>query len=276
MAKRETLDGDPDYLMGHGESELERLQLQAEVLKPVTLRLLRDASLGTGLRVLDIGCGTGSVSALLADLVGSEGQVVGVDMSPIAIGRARSLHAGRPNLSFEVATLDDWHGLNSFDVVFGRYVLMHQADPSKFLRQAAGLLRQGGALAFHEILIADGFLASSGMPTWDRMNDYLVRALQKGLPQHGVASNMVDLFRSAGLKVPKIFAESVVGDAATSAITPWFVETIRTVLPAIVTSFGASEAEISVDTLTDRLRAEARLNNGQVFSMRQVGAWVRT
>lgn len=72
----------PKYLMGHAGRELERLRLQSTILEPVSRRLLKEASIGPGQRMLDIGCGTGDVSAMLADVVGRAGRVVGIDVSP--------------------------------------------------------------------------------------------------------------------------------------------------------------------------------------------------
>lgn len=178
-------------------------------------------------------------------------------------------------MSFEVAALDDLVDADPFDLVFGRYVLMHQDEPAGMLRQASRLLRPGGVLAFHEVVVLDGFLTSPDMPTWERMNDYLVGSANTGLQCPDVAHGLVAYFSSAGLGVPRLFAESLVGEAATSAITTWFAETIRTVLPKILAR-GVDQAEISIDTLADRLRAEARAVDGQVLSPRQVGAWLRT
>jgi cyclopropane fatty-acyl-phospholipid synthase-like methyltransferase len=58
------------------------LILQAEIVRPITERLLRQAGLKPGMRVLDLGCGIGDVSLLAAGVVGPSGLVVGVDQSP--------------------------------------------------------------------------------------------------------------------------------------------------------------------------------------------------
>ena len=69
------------YLLGHSERELERLQTQARILEPVTRQPLIDAGLRPGMRVHDVGRGPGDVAFLAAELVGDDGQVVGTDRS---------------------------------------------------------------------------------------------------------------------------------------------------------------------------------------------------
>lgn len=58
-----------EYVLGSSPNELERLILQDRmILRPITERLLRQAGLKEGMRVLDLGCGTGGVSLLAAEM----------------------------------------------------------------------------------------------------------------------------------------------------------------------------------------------------------------
>ena len=59
-----------DYALGHSSRELDRLSFQGTVFAPYTRQLLTEAGLTAGMRVLDVGCGSGDVSFLAADLVG--------------------------------------------------------------------------------------------------------------------------------------------------------------------------------------------------------------
>jgi 2-polyprenyl-3-methyl-5-hydroxy-6-metoxy-1,4-benzoquinol methylase len=51
-----------NYVLGHSEREIRRLQNQANILRPITKRLLRNSGICEGMRVLDVGCGAGDVS----------------------------------------------------------------------------------------------------------------------------------------------------------------------------------------------------------------------
>jgi tRNA A58 N-methylase Trm61 len=78
------------YLLGQSAAETQRLQLQARVIAPHSAQLFRFAGIGPGMRVLDVGCGAGDVSLLLADLVGPTGAVIGVDRDPAILDQARA------------------------------------------------------------------------------------------------------------------------------------------------------------------------------------------
>lgn len=98
-------------------------------------------------QVLEIGCGTGAVSRLLAQRPGVA-RVVGVDPAPAFIAKARALAEGLPNLSFEQSdgrslTLND----DVFDVVIVHQVLSHVPQPHQLIAEAFRVLRPKGWLA---------------------------------------------------------------------------------------------------------------------------------
>ena len=71
----------PKYILGHDQSEIDRLMVQSAVMRPFTERLFKAAGMSTGMRVLDLGCGPSDVSMLAANLVGPSGSVIGIDRS---------------------------------------------------------------------------------------------------------------------------------------------------------------------------------------------------
>src|SRR3989449_9735049 len=92
----------PTYALGGTSAEHERLIRQAARLAPFTERFFRDAGIGPGQRVLDIGSGVGDVAMLAAKLVGPSGEVVGVERDAGAIDRAkpRDAEGGLYNVRF--------------------------------------------------------------------------------------------------------------------------------------------------------------------------------
>src|SRR5438067_3864384 len=90
------------YVLGYTNSEHERLIRQAARIAPYTERLFREAGIGPGQRVLDLGSGVGDVSILLARIVGQTGEVVGIERDPVSIERAsaRVAEVGLRNVRF--------------------------------------------------------------------------------------------------------------------------------------------------------------------------------
>src|SRR4051812_24248465 len=100
---------DATYVLGHANYELARLELQGALYNPSTRRLLREAGIDLGMRVLDAGSGAGDVSLLAAELVGPSGVVVGVERDSAAIRYAaeRAQRSGHGNVNFVQGDLRD-------------------------------------------------------------------------------------------------------------------------------------------------------------------------
>jgi cyclopropane fatty-acyl-phospholipid synthase-like methyltransferase len=96
---RRAATGTTEYVLGHSVDEQRRLDAQGAQLRPFTERLLRDAGIRAGMRVLDVGCGTGDVSLLAADLSAPTGRVIGVDRSPEVLRTARARAEARGSRS---------------------------------------------------------------------------------------------------------------------------------------------------------------------------------
>src|SRR5215472_5004856 len=142
-----------DYLLGYDDAEHDRLIRQAIRIAPITNRFLREAGIGLGQRVLDLGSGMGDVAMAAARAVGPTGEVVGLerDATSIARARARVSAAGFNNLRFMHADLNEAISDERFDAVIGRFVLTFQPDPCAVLRSVARALVPGGVLAFQEV-----------------------------------------------------------------------------------------------------------------------------
>ncbi|MGO2113140.1 MAG: methyltransferase domain-containing protein, partial [Pseudoclavibacter sp.] len=108
------------------------------------------AELQPGASVLDVGCGPGSITLDLAERVGAEGRVTGIDAAATAIdaGRDAALARGDDRTRFEVG---DVYALQypdaSFDVVHAHQVLQHLGDPVAALREMSRVAKPGGIVA---------------------------------------------------------------------------------------------------------------------------------
>lgn len=113
-------------------------------------RLVADARLRSGLRVLDLGSGTGYPALLAAQTVGEHGSVVGLDLAErmLDVARRKAASLGLTNVAFragDVTTLPFEAG--SFDAVTSRFCLMFLPDISQAASEVARVLRSGSWLA---------------------------------------------------------------------------------------------------------------------------------
>ncbi|MGH7280458.1 MAG: class I SAM-dependent methyltransferase [Polyangiaceae bacterium] len=111
-------------------------------------RLLEEANVTQGARVLDIGCGCGTVTLLASSAAGPTGFVVGVDISSPMIERARKQSSGRGNVQFVLADASTESFDGSFDVAISRFGVMFFADPTLAFRNLKTALKKGGRLVF--------------------------------------------------------------------------------------------------------------------------------
>jgi SAM-dependent methyltransferase len=200
------------YVLGSDPAELARLDAQAASLAAATRMLLHAAGLRPGMRVLDLGTGLGHVAFAAAEIVGPQGEVVGIDASEahLAVARERNV-AG--NVRFVHADVRDHRDDAPFDAVVCRLLLFHMADPLAVVRHHVHALVSGGrfvALDYdiaparaeppvalvHELIawVGDAFRAAGADPT---IGAELPRILPEAGLQH-VESLAVQRYYSPG------------------------------------------------------------------------------
>src|ERR1700681_3804614 len=121
-----------------------------EMFAPITQALIEDAEINTRRVVLDVATGPGEPALSIADLVGPEGKVVGVDAVPEMVEAARRAgeRRGFHNASFKVAFADDLpFPANTFDAVVSRFGVMFFPSPVDSVREMLRVLKPGGRIA---------------------------------------------------------------------------------------------------------------------------------
>lgn len=102
-----------------------------------------------GKRILDVGCGCGQTLLQLAELAGPSGHVLGVDISPPMLERARERIAGRPAIALALGDAQAYaFAPGAFDAVYSRFGVMFFDDPRAAFRNLRAAARPGGRLAF--------------------------------------------------------------------------------------------------------------------------------
>jgi SAM-dependent methyltransferase len=133
----------------HAKAWVEAYELIDLQLSPLGLTAIEALGLGSGDVVLDIGCGAGQTLLQLAEQVGTQGQVIGVDTAPqlLEIARRRTEPLSRVKLIQADAQYLDLPS-ESADALFSRFGVMTFNDPVAAFANFRRILRPSGALAF--------------------------------------------------------------------------------------------------------------------------------
>ena len=232
----------------------------------ITLKLLIDAGIKQGMRVLDLGCGGGDVSIIAASVVGSTGSVLGIDRdaNALEIAKKKIQEAGVTNVSF--AQVDLMTGKlpesEHFDAIVTRRVLMYLSDPAKALQQFIPSLKTGGIVAVQEHDLSHAPLYSEPLPLHQQIQGYIKQTVQR----EGVNPHMgFDLYRilhEADITVDQVHMEGIL-------VTPNQPSNLafltKVMVPRMIQcGVIASEQELNLDTLEQKL-TEERLKSSTTY-----------
>jgi len=147
------------YVLGNQDNEIARLEMQAALFEPITERTLLNAGLKKGMSCIDIGCGSGSVTRLMADMVGETGHVVGVDIDDRYLQYCTRSINSRPNIEFihdDICKSRLVDGKERFDIVYSRFTFHHLTDRSEAVRSMRRLTKKGGTIMIQDLDHAPG------------------------------------------------------------------------------------------------------------------------
>jgi len=269
---------DPQYLLGRSDHETARLRRQAQLYGPLTRRLLIDAGVGAGMRVLDVGSGAGDVALLVAELVGPTGEVVGLDTNGqiLEVARNRVQAGGWTNISFSEGDIRTARTEGLFDAAVGRFILFAVQNRSDVLRSCIGRLRPGGLAVFQEhdaLTLYRAVPLSPLVEQWRRWVSELLEAIDVDL---SFSWQLHADFCAAGLRAPQMRCEVPIGGGPDWIGYEFLQDHARSLHDLLIQHNIARDDEMQVDTLAARLRAET-VNNGGVFcAVPALGIWART
>jgi SAM-dependent methyltransferase len=263
------------YVLGSTNTEHQRLIRQAAIFDPISAQMFRDAGLGPGQRVLDIGSGVGDVSMLVARLVGPSGEVVGVDndASIIAKAKDRVVKAGFQNVSFIESGVSDIPSGESFDSIIGRLILEFLPDPGAVVKSLVSSLRPGGVLAIQDACWGPFLQLSADLPIRSKCATLIYQAFQSSGANMDMELVLYRTFQGAGLPPPRMKIEVPVG--GDPRLTRWAYDLFCSLLPRM------RQHNLRVDgvgdTATLRERLDAELASTKMFgaTIGLVGAWSR-
>ena len=195
-----------NYILDGTAQDLWRLLSISEVCAEMARAAFRRVGVQEGWNAIDCGCGPVGGLAVIAEMVGPAGRIVGVDFNQAAVQRARAVISALELSNIEVVA-GDLHDLDPavlggpFDLAYTRLFLVHQPDPVRTLRRIAELLRPGGWLVAQEPLPSPPPRSHPHLEAltgyWDLIYEVLDRA---GVPS-GAVENLPQSAREAGFEV---------------------------------------------------------------------------
>ncbi len=139
-----------------------------------------------GTRALDVGCGDGRFSAVLAE---AGAQVIGADVAQAALDRATAHH---PGLDFRLIAIDEPLPFDDcqFDLVWASEVVEHVSDTARWMSEVRRVLAPGGRLllttpSHGRVRVALGGIERFSEPLGDHLHLYTRRSLRSLLDEFG-------------------------------------------------------------------------------------------
>ncbi|MDP8889118.1 MAG: methyltransferase domain-containing protein [Thermoproteota archaeon] len=146
------------YILGNRDSEITRLEIQATLFDPLTKQTLLNAGLRKGMRCIDIGCGSGAVTRLMANMVGNTGHVVGVDIDNRYLQYCNSNITSWQNIEFvhDDICKSRLDSEERFDIAYSRFTFHHLTDRREAVRSMKRLTKKGGTIMIQDLDHAPG------------------------------------------------------------------------------------------------------------------------
>ena len=227
------------------------------------------------MHVLDIGCGRGDLSLMLAGMVGAEGTVLGLDFDENALtfARERIQDNKLANVTFIQANLNTL-SINhpKFDAIVGRRVLMYLPEPRRVIAELSALLKIGGLMIFqeHDSTMSPGSVVP--MPLHNQVNRWIWDTVEREGGTIHMGFDLWNLLSQKGLVVEKVRAEAVV--QTPDAPFP-MAPIVLAMLHRIIDKGIATEDEIDISTLEYRLAEECEKSKATYIREMVFCAWAR-
>ncbi len=171
------------YILGNRDSEIARLEIQANLFEPLTKQTLLKAGLKKGMSCIDIGCGSGAVTRLMARMVGNTGHVIGVDMDKRYLEYCNRSIDSTKNIEFMhddicKSRLTD---KERFDIVYSRFTFHHLTDRGEAVRSMKQLAKKRGIVMIQDLDHAPGsWLCYPENKVFNTLRKVYVELLKKG------------------------------------------------------------------------------------------------
>jgi hypothetical protein len=162
-----------------------------------------------------------------------------------------------------------------FDAIVGRFILRELSDAPQALRRLARLLVPGGILAFQEKVLAIPVASFPPLTVVEQVRSWMDEARRHAGVEIAMGVDLARLYCVAGLGTPSLRLDAPVGFGPDWKGYNYLVETLRGMLPLMPLYGIATEEQIDIDRLEEKMRAEALDRAAVVVLTPCIGAWVK-
>ncbi|HMQ06880.1 MAG TPA: class I SAM-dependent methyltransferase [Saprospiraceae bacterium] len=159
MEQKESSYLNKAYAIEGGLAGRVRLDVLSRVMNPYSIQRLQNLDIQPGMHCLDAGCGNGSMTFEIAEMVKERGMVIGLDLDPVLIEENQKLAQsfGKTHIQFIQGNISDLSDHQLFDVIYSRFLLSHLKDPQETLRIMYTALKPGGMILIEDIQFSGHF-----------------------------------------------------------------------------------------------------------------------
>jgi SAM-dependent methyltransferase len=264
------------YSLGADAVEVARLEAQAAMIDEPTRQLLQSAGIAPGMRVLDLGTGLGHVAFAVADLVGPDGEVVGVDNEPRMVKLASQRAADRyAQVRFVEADVAAFRDDRVFDAIVARLILFHLPDPDSVLRHHLTALRPGGLMIAIDYDLGAA-RTEPPVPLFRESVELMLAGFRAVGADPVIGARLGVLLTGLGLvEVRSLGIQTY--EAPNASNGPSMVTAVlRSLSPHLVAAGIATPEQLGLDTLAERLNEALRATGAVGLPPTLAAAWGRT
>jgi ubiquinone/menaquinone biosynthesis C-methylase UbiE len=190
-----------EYVLGGSDTERARLGVQAAEHEASARWLLREVGVEPGWRVLDVGCCPVGILPLLSELVGRDGEVIGLEREDRFVEMARAEVAERGLRNVKIVQGDALSaGLDrgSFDLVHERLVLVNVPERRELVKEMVSLTAPGGVVVLEDIDNVS-WVCEPGHESWTVLLEVFHQTFRAGGGDPFVGRRLAGLLREAGV-----------------------------------------------------------------------------
>jgi ubiquinone/menaquinone biosynthesis C-methylase UbiE len=240
------------YLLGDSPAEIRHLVEQAEVYAKEANELFDLIGINAGSATIDVGCGVLGVLDVLAERVGKDGQVAGLDREPRIVEFGRRF-TGQRGLAVELIEADATAtGLpsSSFDLVHARTLLLNVQNPRDIVAEMVRIAKPGGVVALQEP-DAGAWSCDPPHPAFDIVRSAILSAYRRTGKDFNIGRRVARMLRETGLDDVQVRATARV--THTGEYYQTFILTIAGLVREVIVQGGELTAD-EFDSYTETLR----------------------